>query len=88
MDEVTWLTFQPKLEKLKYKIKNIFLYIFSQKNVFLIFWVMELSGPKIKYFFIFFQEMFFLYFGKWNILALRLKKLLFFWKKNFAYITI
>ena len=34
---------------------------------------MELSSPKIKNFLIFSQKKFFLYFGKWNFLTLRLK---------------
>lgn len=40
-----WATFQPKLEKSKKPTpKKVF--IFSQKNVFLIFWEMEFLKPK------------------------------------------
>ena len=41
--------------------------IFCKKQVFLIFWEMELSSSKIKKILIFSQKNFFLYFGKWNI---------------------
>ena len=56
----------------------MFSYIFSKK-AFLIYFKMELSGPKIKKRLIFSQKEAFLYFGKCNFL----KKLLIFQEGTF-----
>ena len=51
----------------KSTLKNF--HIFSQKNFL---------TPRLKYFFYFLKENFFLYFSKWNFLAPSLKKLFIF----------
>ena len=70
--EFSWHTFWPQSSKIFPKKR--FLY-FLKKNVFLIFWEIELFGPKIKNFFIFSEKRFFLHFWKGNFLPLRLKKI-------------
>ena len=52
----------------------------SKKNV-LIFFPKKTHSGKISY--VFLKKTFFLYFGKWNFLALRLEKFLYFLKKAF-----
>ena len=96
----TWLTLKPKLKKQKKSTLKNTLYVLEK--IFPIFSEMELSRPEIKTFLILsnpnlklFPEKnpfwkicyLFLYFGKWNFLAPRLKIFLYFPKKSFSYMS-
>ena len=86
-------TFLPKFEKSNKSSLKKFLISFLKK-VFLIFWQMELSSPKLKkpsyifleIFCLMLQEIFFLYYRRYNFSAPNLEHFLNFCEKRFLYL--